>query len=454
MPLRGGFPVLMRNDRRNSPLHHRKTDHALSSLVSLAISAAGPARDQARTRWEPIVTECLKIENLYKIFAKSPQQAMQMLAAGSNKEEVLAKTGAVVGLNNVSLSVPAGAIYMIMGLSGSGKSTLARCINRLNEPSSGKILLDGEDIVGLDEERLREIRRTRISMVFQHFALLPNKRVIENTEFGLKLRGVPLQERRRRAEEVLSVVGLSRWAFHFPHELSGGMRQRVGLARALATDADVLIMDEAFSALDPLIRTEMQDELLRLQRTFKKTIMFITHDFQEALKLGTRIAIMSEGELVREGTPQQIVLEPKSDYVAAFTREIDRSRLFDARSIMTAAHAVTRMQDGDVAGKFLVSGEAAFVVDSDDRILGALSAVDQLKANSGTSLNSLISSDYIAVPASAKLVDVARVYRTGQPMAVIDDSGKLIGTLAAEQILSRIAATSSPQPSSFGDQNV
>jgi glycine betaine/proline transport system ATP-binding protein len=400
------------------------------------------------------VTECLKIENLYKIFARSPDQAMQMLAAGSNKDEVLAKTGAVVGLNNVSLSVQAGAIYMIMGLSGSGKSTLARCINRLNEPSSGKILLDGEDIVGLDEERLREIRRTRISMVFQHFALLPNKRVIENTEFGLKLRGVPLQERRRRSEEVLAVVGLSRWAYHYPHELSGGMRQRVGLARSLATDADVLIMDEAFSALDPLIRTEMQDELLRLQRTFKKTILFITHDFQEALKLGTWIAIMSEGELVREGTPQQIVLEPGSDYVAAFTREIDRSRLFDARSIMTAAQAVSQAPGGRIAGKFPASGDAAFVVDGDDRILGALSAVDQLKANSGAPIGSLISSAYVAVPANAKLVDVARVYRTGQPMAVIDESGKLIGTLAAEQILSRIAATSSPQPSSFGDQNV
>ena len=400
------------------------------------------------------MTECLKIENLYKIFAKSPDQAMQMLAVGSKKDEVLAKTGAVVGLNNVSLSVPAGAIYMIMGLSGSGKSTLARCINRLNEPSSGKILLDGEDIVGLNEERLREIRRTRISMVFQHFALLPNKRVIENTEFGLKLRGVPLQERRRRAEEVLGVVGLARWAYHFPHELSGGMRQRVGLARALATDADVLIMDEAFSALDPLIRTEMQDELLRLQRTFKKTILFITHDFQEALKLGTRIAIMSDGELVREGTPQQIVLEPGSEYVAAFTREVDRSRLFDARSIMTAAHAVAQMPNGGIAGQFPASGEAAFVVDGNDRVLGAVSALDQLKANSGISISSLISSDFIAVPANTKLVDVARVYRAGQPMAVIDDSGKLIGTLAAEQILSQIAATSSPQPYTFGDQNV
>lgn len=216
------------------------------------------------------MSERLKIENLYKVFSSTPDRAMQLLTAGASKDRILAETATVVGLNNVSLSIPSGAIYMIMGLSGSGKSTLARCINRLNEPTAGKILLDGEDLVSLDGNQLREVRRTRISMVFQHFALLPNKTVIENTEFGLKLRGVSAAERRKRALEVLAIVGLAKWADHHPHELSGGMRQRVGLARALATDADVLIMDEAFSALDPLIRTEMQDELLRLQRTLKK----------------------------------------------------------------------------------------------------------------------------------------------------------------------------------------
>ena len=329
------------------------------------------------------MTERLEIKNLYKIFSDAPGPALEMLAKGSGKSEVFEKLGVVVGLNNVSLTVPQGAVYMIMGLSGSGKSTFARCINRLNEPSAGQVLLDGRDIVPLAEAALREVRRTRISMVFQHFALLPNKRVIDNVEFGLKLRGVPAAERRRRAEEVLSVVGLARWGYHYPHELSGGMRQRVGLARALATDADILIMDEAFSALDPLIRTEMQDELLRLQRTLNKTILFITHDFQEALKLGTRIAIMSEGELVRDGTPQSIVLEPGSDYVAAFTREIDRSRLFDARLAMRPAEPVLRSAQGTLVGE---AGGFGFMLDGNGKVLGVVNASELGRARAGGQL--------------------------------------------------------------------
>ncbi|VVE13562.1 proline/glycine betaine ABC transporter ATP-binding protein [Pandoraea morbifera] len=341
------------------------------------------------------MTDRLRIENLYKVFADKPARALAMLRDGKRKSEVLETLGQVVGLDDVSLTVPSGAIYMIMGLSGSGKSTLARCINRLNEPSDGRILLDGEDLCALHEGGLREVRRNRISMVFQHFALLPNRRVIENVEFGLKLRGMPAAQRRRRAEEVLCVVGLACWAYHMPHELSGGMRQRVGLARALATEADVLIMDEAFSALDPLIRTEMQDELLRLQHTLNKTILFITHDFQEALKLGTRIAIMSEGRLVREGTPQQIVLDPGSDYVAAFTRDVDRARLFDARSVMAPVPAVLAQCEHGLP----------------------------------------------CVPADMRLVDVAARFKSDGPMGVTDDDGKLIGVLDVGQLLARIGAT-------------
>ncbi len=416
------------------------------------------------------MTERLRVENLYKVFAKTPGPALQMLAGGANKGQVLAKTGSVVGLNNVSLSVPSGAIYMVMGLSGSGKSTLARCINRLNEPSAGKILLDGRDIAAVDETELRQVRRTRISMVFQHFALLPNKSVIENVEFGLKLQGVSAPARRRRGEEVLAIVGLARWGYHYPHELSGGMRQRVGLARALATDADVLIMDEAFSALDPLIRTEMQDELLRLQRTLQKTILFITHDFQEALKLGNRIAIMADGELVREGTPQSIVLDPGSDYVAAFTREVDRSRLFDARSAMTAIRTVTVaaglrivLEDGpgNRAGSGAGDGNgdgdsddgegAGFVIDDDGRVTGVLDRRDLADLRRGTAHKAAVTRDFVAVRAGAKLIDVARDYRAGRPMAVVDDDGRLVGTLAAERILAGIAATA--QPSVPGDRH-
>ena len=341
------------------------------------------------------MTDGLRIEDRYRVCGYEPAGARAMLRDGKRKSEVLETLGQVVGLDDVSLTVPSGAIYMIMGLSGSGKSTHARCSNRLNEPSDGRILLDGEDLCALHEGGLREVRRNRISMVFQHFALLPNRRVIENVEFGLKLRGMPAAQRRRRAEEVLCVVGLARWAYHMPHELSGGMRQRVGLARALATEADVLIMDEAFSALDPLIRTEMQDELLRLQHTLNKTILFITHDFQEALKLGTRIAIMSEGRLVREGTPQQIVLDPGSDYVAAFTRDVDRARLFDARSVMAPVPAVLAQCEHGLP----------------------------------------------CVPADMRLVDVAARFKSDGPMGVTDDDGKLIGVLDVGQLLARIGAT-------------
>jgi glycine betaine/proline transport system ATP-binding protein len=329
-----------------------------------------------------------------------------------------------------------------MGLSGSGKSTLARCINRLNEPSAGKILLDDQDICTLDEAGLRDVRRKRISMVFQHFALLPNRRVIENVEFGLKLRGMSAADRRKRAEEVLNVVGLARWGYHMPHELSGGMRQRVGLARALATDADVLIMDEAFSALDPLIRTEMQDELLRLQRTLNKTILFITHDFQEALKLGTRIAIMSEGKMVREGTPQSIVLEPGSDYVAAFTREVDRGRLFDAGSVMTTLSAVLRGPNGILMGDATGQPGPGFMLDTDERILGTVTASEMEQARGGGSMPRP-DTRFTCVPAHTKLVDVAGSYqqdKNGGPIGVIDDTGRLIGRLEAGQILARIGA--------------
>lgn len=387
------------------------------------------------------MSERIRVENLYKIFSSSPQSAMALLREGVNKEQVLERTGQVVGLNNVSLSVPSGAIYMIMGLSGSGKSTLARCINRLNEPSSGKILLDGQNLVGLSERDLREVRRMRISMVFQHFALLPNKRVIENVEFGLKLRGMALAERRRRAEEVLAVVGLARWAYHYPHELSGGMRQRVGLARALATDADVLIMDEAFSALDPLIRSEMQDELLRLQHSLKKTILFITHDFQEALKLGNRIAIMADGEVVREGCPQDIVMQPGNDYVASFTRDVDRSRLFDASSIMKPLEG--QQYIGNL--RIIPVQNRAIVVDDERRVQGVVTASGLEQLRLGQELQNVLSKNYNTISTNTKLIDLSRTYRADQLLIVTDNEGRAIGSVSVEAILHQIADCGSKQ---------
>ena len=383
------------------------------------------------------MTDRLVIENLYKVFSDKPGPALAMLHEGNGRAEVLETLSQVVGVDDVSLRIPSGSIYMIMGLSGSGKSTLARCINRLNEPSAGRILLDGEDLCALDEEGLREVRRSRISMVFQHFGLLPNRRVIENVEFGLKMRGTAPAQRRARAEEVLAVVGLGKWAYHMPHELSGGMRQRVGLARALATDADVLIMDEAFSALDPLIRSEMQDELLRLQRTLNKTILFITHDFQEALKLGSRIAIMSEGRVVREGTPQSIVMEPGSEYVAGFTREVDRARVFDAASVMTALTPVWRGEGRTLLGASNLG--PGFLVDGDQRLLGILSQQQVALACSGQQAPQP-AAGFICVPSTARLVDVAPQCIGGQPVGVTDEAGRLLGFLDAGHILARIGA--------------
>ncbi|MFZ5674746.1 MAG: quaternary amine ABC transporter ATP-binding protein [Pseudomonadota bacterium] len=390
------------------------------------------------------MTDRITVQGLYKIFGKQPDQAIRLLADGRSKEKVLAETDHVVALNDVTLSVPEGSIYMVMGLSGSGKSTLARCINRLIEPSAGRILLDGEDITRASEARLRDLRRTRISMVFQHFALLPNKTVIENAEFGLKLRGVSPRERRRKAEEVLTVVGLASWANYYPDALSGGMRQRVGLARALATDADVLIMDEAFSALDPLIRTEMQDELLRLQRVLRKTILFITHDFQEALRLGTRIAIMSDGALVREGTPQDIVTSPDNDYVAAFTKGVDRARVYDAASIMTATAPVVIGADGLVSFGRLPEGEQAFAIDPNGRILGVLSPEDRRDLRQGMRLSAAPSRNFVAVKGKDKLCDVASACRAGAAMAVLDDDGRLAGSIDPVQILARIGTPAAP----------
>ncbi|NWD07264.1 quaternary amine ABC transporter ATP-binding protein [Pseudomonas gingeri] len=395
----------------------------------------------------------LKIENLYKVFSPTPGKAMELLRKGASKDQVFSETSTVVGLNDVSLSVPSGAIYMIMGLSGSGKSTLARCINRLNEPTAGKIILDGQDIVPLKEWELREVRRTRISMVFQHFALLPNKSIIENTEFGLKLRGMDGAQRRKRAEEILSIVGLAKWAYHYPHELSGGMRQRVGLARALATDADVLIMDEAFSALDPLIRSEMQDELLRLQRTLKKTILFITHDFQEALKMGTRIAIMRDGQVAREGTPQDIVMSPGSDYVSGFTREVDRSRLFDASAVMLPTSVIHTFEGHKVLSSAALSSGGGIVVDSSNKIIGSLNAGAISEVAAGRSPMEVISNSYTVIPESSKLIDASRILGSSTHAAVVSPAGEVVGMLDAGNILNCIATVSSPGARLEGEQN-
>jgi glycine betaine/proline transport system ATP-binding protein len=277
----------------------------------------------------------ISCRNVWKIFGPNADRVQAKIDLGLSKHELLRQTGHVVAVRDVSFDVRQGEIFVIMGLSGSGKSTLVRCISRLIEPTRGQILIEGSDVMSLDEEQLRELRRHKVTMIFQHFGLFPHRRVIDNVAYGLEVQGMRKAERLERARQVLELVGLEGWEDYFPHELSGGMRQRVGLARALAVDPEYLLCDEPFSALDPLIRREMQDELVHLQKMVHKTLIFITHDFHEALKLGDHICIMKDGEFVQVGTPEEIVSQPADDYVREFTRDVPRAKVLTARAIMT-----------------------------------------------------------------------------------------------------------------------
>ncbi|MFF8476648.1 glycine betaine/L-proline ABC transporter ATP-binding protein [Streptomyces sp. NPDC015414] len=275
----------------------------------------------------------LEAEHLFKVFGRRPDQAVEKLREGTDREELRAD-GTTAAVIDASFQVEAGEIFVVMGLSGSGKSTLLRMLNGLLEPTAGRVRFDGRDLTGLGDRELRELRSRKISMVFQHFALFPHRSVRDNAAYGLSVQGVPRAERERRADEALALCGLAGWEDSWPDELSGGMQQRVGLARALATDADLLLMDESFSALDPLIRRDMQDQLLELQKTLKKTIVFITHDLNEAMRLGDRVAVMRDGRIVQTGTAEDILLRPADDYVASFIKDVDRSRVLTAAAVM------------------------------------------------------------------------------------------------------------------------
>ncbi|MHA6686308.1 quaternary amine ABC transporter ATP-binding protein [Mesorhizobium sp. A556] len=292
------------------------------------------------------------MRGLSKAFGANPAEALRLARDGASKAQILEQTGAVLAINDVSFSVDAGEIFVVMGLSGSGKSTLVRCLNRLQQPTSGEIAINGEDILTASEERLRAIRLEKITMVFQHFALLPHRTVAENVEYGLKMRGMAKPERRAKAVKTLDSVGLGNWADRYPADLSGGMQQRVGLARALALDPEILLMDEPFSALDPLIRRDMQGELIELQRRYRTTIIFITHDLNEALTLGHHVAVMKDGRFAQVGRPADIVLNPADDYVAAFTRDIDRGRVLPVRS------AIRQQTEAGALDAMLANGAA------------------------------------------------------------------------------------------------
>ena len=279
----------------------------------------------------------IEINNVYKIFGDTPQSVMPMVRDGANKEEVLEKTGHTVGLDNVSLKIEEGETFVCMGLSGSGKSTLIRHLNRLIDPTDGEILVEGTNVMSLNKDKLIEFRRHKMSMVFQRFGLFPHKTVIQNVGYGLEMQGKAEDERNKISMEKIDAVGLTGFENQYPAQLSGGMQQRVGLARALATDTDIMLMDEAFSALDPLIRSDMQKQLIDLQAQLKKTIVFITHDLDESLRLGDHIGILNSGKLVQVGTPEEIIMNPADDYVKAFVKDVNRAKVIKAKIIMKSA---------------------------------------------------------------------------------------------------------------------
>ena len=319
----------------------------------------------------------VSVSHLWKVFGVGrTDHALSLSEAGANRARILAETGHTIGVCDVSFDVGRGETFVVMGLSGSGKSTLIRCISRLIEPTRGSVVIDGDDVLAMSDERLRAMRRTKMAMVFQHFGLFPHRRVIDNVAYGLEVQGIGKAERRARAGIVLEIVGLSAWASHYPQQLSGGMQQRVGLARALALDPQVLFFDEPFSALDPLIRRDMQAELLALQETMHRTIVFITHDFAEALRLGDRIAIMKDGVFDQVGTPEEIVARPATDYVREFTTDIPKSKVLTVRSVMHDGETngvrtvPSHTKIGQLIPLLLDSGDPICVIDDDGQPLG------------------------------------------------------------------------------------
>ena len=321
----------------------------------------------------------LVCRNLWKVFGDGARDLADSIDPALSREEALAQTGCVLAVRDVSFDVREGETFVIMGLSGSGKSTLVRCLGRLIEPTRGQVHIDGEDMLAMNKRQLREIRRHKMAMVFQHFGNFPHKRVLENVIYGLQIQGIDKTAQRRRAAEVIELVGLSGWEERYPHELSGGMQQRVGLARALAVDPEILLFDEPFSALDPLIRREMQDQLIGLQQLVRKTMVFITHDFLEALRVGDRVAIMKDGEFVQVGAPEELVSNPINDYVRDFTRDVPRSKVLTARSVMTPPRVFATADDriSDLMNKLAAQEcEIAVVVDERDRFIGTVHLAD------------------------------------------------------------------------------
>lgn len=391
------------------------------------------------------------VENLYKIFGSQPRKAMDLLKKGHNKDEILEKTGMTVGVDNAGFSVQSGEIFVIMGLSGSGKSTIVRMLNRLIEPTAGKVIVDGKNVVEMEQDELVKFRLHNMSMVFQSFALMPHLSVLDNAAFGLELAKVSKEKRKKRAMEALEQVGLSGWEDSYPNQLSGGMQQRVGLARGLAVDPDILLMDEAFSALDPLIRTEMQDELLKLQELHQRTIVFISHDLDEALRIGDRIAIMEGGRVVQVGTPEDILQNPADDYVRAFFRGVDPTNVITAGDIVRDTHpTIIKTKVGSLrAAHELLSGserEHGYVLDANRRFLGMVSSDSLRKAIESGAPDNPLDQGYLENAAPVRIDDsmqdiLPEVASKAWPVPVVDDANVYKGVVSKNRFLKTLHRT-------------
>ena len=386
----------------------------------------------------------VEIEHLTKIFGKRVKPALQMVQQQASKTEILKKTGATVGVYDANLSIEEGEIFVIMGLSGSGKSTLIRLLNRLIEPTSGSIKIDGEDISTMSKEQLLEVRRKKMSMVFQSFGLFPHRTILENTEYGLEVQGVPKEERRERAEKALDNANLLAFKDQYPNQLSGGMQQRVGLARALANYPEILLMDEAFSALDPLIRRDMQDELLDLQANASQTIIFISHDLNEALRIGDRIAIMKDGQIQQVGTGEEILTAPANDYVRAFIEDVDRSKVLTAERIMIPPITTNIDVDGPaVALKKMRTEEVSGLVAVDRRrqFQGFISSEDALRARRENIGLRDVMTEMPTVARDMLVADIMPlIYDAPTPLAVVDN-GRLLGVIIRGRVLEALSET-------------
>ncbi|MBY5034364.1 glycine betaine/L-proline ABC transporter ATP-binding protein [Streptococcus gallolyticus] len=386
----------------------------------------------------------LEVNHLTKVFGKKQKAALELVKQGKSKEEILKKTGATVGVYDANFDIKEGEIFVIMGLSGSGKSTLVRMLNRLIEPSSGQILLGDKDISKLNDSDLREIRRHDINMVFQSFALFPHRTILENTEFGLELRGVDKEERRQIAERALDNSGLLAFKDQYPNQLSGGMQQRVGLARALANSPKILLMDEAFSALDPLIRREMQDELLDLQANQQQTIIFISHDLNEALRIGDRIALMKDGKIIQIGTGEEILTNPANDFVREFVEDVDRSKVLTAQNIMIKPITTTIGIDGpQVALNRMYNEEVSMLMATDRRrhLLGSVTTDAALEARKkGIPLADVVNTDIVTVSKDTIITDIMPlIYDSSSPIAVTDDNNRLLGVVIRGRLIEALA---------------